>query len=59
VSATGVERIEGDEATVLVSASATVSNSALKGGQLRNYRLSVSLSRVDDRWLASDVAFVG
>src|SRR5882757_7296739 len=57
VSAAGIEEMGPDTAKVLVTVSATVSNSQA-AAQPVSYRLGVQLQREGDRWLASDVAFV-
>ena len=58
VTAAGIEQMGPDTASVLVTVSATVSNSTVTAGQPVSYRLGVKLQREGDRWLASDVAFV-
>jgi len=59
VTATGIERLDADSATILVTLSATVTNSQLPAGQLRGYRLAVQLERSGTQWLASKVDYVG
>jgi Mce-associated membrane protein len=58
VSAAGIERIDANTASALVTVSATVSNSKLPNAQPVSYRMGVQLQREGDRWLASDVNFV-
>jgi Mce-associated membrane protein len=58
VTAAGIESMAPDAASVLVTVSATVSNSRVTASQPVSYRLGVKLQREGDRWLASDVAFV-
>ncbi|MGY4983383.1 hypothetical protein ACWCYL_40680 [Streptomyces sp. 900105755] len=55
----GIVRSDARSARVLVVADNKVTNSAAPEGQARTYRLQLDLSRVDGRWLTSDVAFVG
>jgi len=59
VTAAGIERLDADSATVLVTLSATVTNSQLPAGQLRGYRLAVRLERSGGQWLTSKVDYVG
>jgi len=58
VSAAGIERIDANTASALVTVSATVSNNKLPNAQPVSYRMGVQLQREGDRWLASDVNFV-
>lgn len=58
VTATGLEHIDADTATALVSVTATVTDAAMPGGEERHYRLAIQLLRDGDRWLASSVAYV-
>lgn len=49
-----------DTAQALVALDATVSGTDTgSSGVLKHYRMVVSLSRVDGRWLANDVSFAG
>jgi Mce-associated membrane protein len=49
-----------DRATVIVATSGTVSNRRTDGQEVpRHFRLRVTLLHEGDRWLASDIAFVG
>jgi Mce-associated membrane protein len=59
VAAVGVERLRGERATVLVAATALVTNSELPNGELRTYRMVVTLDRVDDDWKIAEVEFLG
>ncbi|HEV7831330.1 MAG TPA: hypothetical protein VGP04_21330 [Pseudonocardiaceae bacterium] len=59
VTSAGIEHQDGSTATVLVTVSATVTNSQLPAGQQRDYRLAVRLQNDGDRWLASKVDYVG
>nr|WP_243638925.1 hypothetical protein [Streptacidiphilus pinicola] len=55
----GIVRADGDFARVLVVADSKVTNTAAPAGQVRNYRLQLDLVLTGDRWLTSDVSFVG
>lgn len=48
----------GDTAVVGVAAKATVKNSASPTGEPRNYRLTVTVSKVGSTWLVSGLTFV-
>lgn len=54
--------LDGSTAQVLVAVDATVQNAAIrkagKGPQPRQFRFKVTLSRVDGRWLTSDLGLV-
>ena len=58
VSAVGIEKLEDNSASVLVTVTAAVSNSSLPDAQPLSYRLAIQLRRDAGRWLASDVGFV-
>ncbi|HEY4007734.1 MAG TPA: hypothetical protein VGM60_21475 [Pseudonocardia sp.] len=58
VSAVGIEKQDGNSASVLVTVTAVVSNSNLPSAQPLSYRLAIQLRRDAGRWLASDVGFV-
>jgi len=56
----GVSAISGDRATVIVATTGTVSNTRTQGSdEPRAFRFRVALVRVGDRWLTSDLEFVG
>ena len=55
---TGVVRLDGDKATVIVAATGTVRNRSTKAAEPRNYRLEVDLVRSDGDWLVSGLEFV-
>ncbi|MGW1807625.1 hypothetical protein [Streptomyces sp. NPDC002078] len=55
----GIVRSDARSARVLVVADSKVTNTAAPEGQARTYRLQLDLVRVGDRWLTSDVTFVG
>lgn len=48
-----------DSARVLLVVDSTVSNTATPDGSPRHYRIEMDLARTGDRWLASDLRFVG
>ena len=52
-----VER-KGDQAKVLVAMDATVTNKASREPQPRQYRLLVTLDKVEDEWLTSGLEFI-
>lgn len=58
VVSTGVVKLEGDSATVIVAAVGTVANKQAKQAEPRNYRLRVDLQRTDGQWLVSGLEFV-
>jgi Mce-associated membrane protein len=55
VGDSGVESLGAGSATVLLSVNASVTNSEVPDGVQRSFRMVVSLSEVDGRWLASAV----
>lgn len=55
---TGVERLGESSARVLVATHSEVKNTQAKSPQPRNYRLRITTTHVDGRWLASNVEFV-
>lgn len=55
---TGVVKLDGDKATVIVAAVGTVKNSNTLEAEPRNYRLKVDLLNSDGRWLVSGLEFV-
>lgn len=55
----GVVSDDADSARVLVVADSTVTNAADQQPQKRHYRLQLDLVRDGDRWLVSDLQFVG
>lgn len=58
ISAAGIESVNGDNASVLVAAAATVKNSQSPAGAARDYRMQVTMQKVNGQWLASQVEFV-
>ena len=63
VKSAGLVSLGKDRAVVLVGADATVSNNESSNAGLKSvvkhYRISMTLQRVDGRWLVSDVGFDG
>lgn len=56
----GVVDVAPDRAIVIVATSGTVSSTRTGGRQVpRSYRLRLTLLHQGDRWLTSDIAFVG
>lgn len=55
----GIARADRRSARVLIVADSKVTNTAVKQGQARNYRLQLDLVLEDGRWKTSDVEFVG
>lgn len=59
VWATGLVDLAGDRAVVVAATSGTATSAATGGeAQERNYRLRLTLDRVGDAWLASDLQYV-
>ncbi|TDE33763.1 hypothetical protein [Actinomadura sp. 6K520] len=54
----GVVSIDDDSAEVMVSLNGTVTNPKVKDGAARAYRYLMDLTRVDDRWLVSELEVV-
>lgn len=54
----GLLERDGDEATVLVALDATVTNKATKTPQPREYRLQVTVQKVNGTWLMSGLEFI-
>ncbi len=60
VLSVGVADIDADNAVVLVAADSEVTNGSTQGkAQPRYYRLELTMVRQGDRWLTSDLQFVG
>lgn len=55
----GIAKAGERSARVLIVADSKVTNTAVKKGQARNYRLQLDLVLEDGRWMTSDVEFVG
>ncbi len=55
----GLVSSDADSARVLVVADSTVTNAADPKPQKRHYRMQLDLVRHGDRWLVSDLQFVG
>lgn len=58
VVSTGVVSATDDRVTVLVAATGSVRNKHTDEPEPRNYRLSVDLEKMGDRWLVSGLEFV-
>ncbi|WP_028935253.1 hypothetical protein [Pseudonocardia spinosispora] len=58
ISAAGLEKVEGDSASVLATVTARITNDKQPQAQQLAYRLSIQLQRENDRWLVSGVTFV-
>jgi Mce-associated membrane protein len=54
---TGVTSLHGGTASVLVAANATVTDAAGKAS-VRQYRMRATVTRIDSRWLVSNLEFV-
>lgn len=60
VLSVGISDIDDGNAVVFVAADSQVTNKATKGKpQPRYYRLKLTMVRKDDRWLTSNLQFVG
>ena len=56
----GVGTVDGDSATVFVSAGSKVKNKGTKGKvEERTWRMRFDMTKVGDRWLVSQLEFVG
>ncbi|MGC0335004.1 hypothetical protein [Streptomyces sp. SLBN-8D4] len=55
----GIVRSDAHSARVLVVADSKVTNTAVPKGEARTYRLQLDLLYRNERWLTSDVEFVG
>ncbi|OLT25450.1 hypothetical protein BJF79_12825 [Actinomadura sp. CNU-125] len=53
-----VVSIDGDSAEVMVSLNGTVTNEKVKNGVTRAYRYLMQMTKVDDRWLVSQLEMV-
>jgi Mce-associated membrane protein len=58
IAAAALVSMNGDNAVVGIAAKATVKNKASPKGEGRNYRLTVTVVKVGDRWLVSGLTFV-
>lgn len=58
VKEAGLISADDDSAHVLVAAASTVKNTDAPDGEIRVYRMNVSLDRIDGSWLVSNVEFV-
>ena len=56
----GVGTVDDDSATVFISAGSKVKNKGTKGKvEDRTWRMRFNMTKVDDRWLVSQLEFVG
>ena len=55
----GLVAADNDSATVILVADSTVTNVNSESPQPRHYRIQMDLALVKDRWLTSDLQFVG
>ncbi|MFF2112074.1 hypothetical protein [Rhodococcus koreensis] len=58
VKEAGLVEADDDHAVVLAAVTSTVKNTEAPDGEIRVYRMKVSLDSVDGNWLVSDVEFV-
>ncbi|MFC9553363.1 hypothetical protein ACFTWF_21165 [Rhodococcus sp. NPDC056960] len=58
VKEAGLVTSDDEHAVVLAAVTSTVKNTEAPDGEIRVYRMKVSLDSVDGRWLVSDVEFV-
>ncbi|QDQ90344.1 hypothetical protein FND50_05770 [Rhodococcus sp. WB9] len=58
VKEAGLVTSDDDHAVVLAAVTSTVKNTEAPDGEIRVYRMKVSLDSVDGNWLVSDVEFV-
>ncbi|MGH3328880.1 MAG: hypothetical protein ACRDPT_13995 [Streptomycetales bacterium] len=59
VLSAGIVSMDGDSARVLVVADSQATNASIPEGQTRHLRMQLELTRADDRWLVSQLQFVG
>jgi hypothetical protein len=58
VTGAGIENFEPDRASALVIVRAAISSAQVPNAPPVTYRIGMRLQREDNRWLASDIAFV-
>lgn len=58
VKEAGLVEADNDHAVVLAAVTSTVKNTEAPDGEIRVYRMKISLDSVDGNWLVSDVEFV-
>lgn len=58
VKSAGIVEATDDSATVLAAVTSTVKNVEAPDGELRVYRMKMTLDLIDGRWLVSNVEFV-
>jgi Mce-associated membrane protein len=54
----GIVTADDKHAVALAAVTSTVKNTEAPDGEIRVYRMKVTLDVVDDKWLVSDVEFV-
>ena len=60
VNQIGLGEVDDDSATVFVAAGSKVQNKGTKGEiEDRSWRMKLTMAKVDDRWLVSQLEFVG
>ncbi|MGH3342908.1 MAG: hypothetical protein ACRDPK_08500 [Carbonactinosporaceae bacterium] len=59
VLSAGIVSMDDDSARVLVVADSQATNASIPEGQTRHLRMQLELTRADDRWLVSQLQFVG
>jgi Mce-associated membrane protein len=58
VKSAGIVDASDEQATVLAAVTSTVKNNEAPDGEVRVYRMKLTLDNVDGRWLVSNVEFV-
>ena len=58
IVAMGVQRYDDRSVDILASVQSQISDIKVPGGEVRRYRVGVTMQRVGDQWLASDAGIV-
>jgi Mce-associated membrane protein len=58
IVAIGVQRYDANSVDILASVQSQISDIKVPAGELRKYRMGITMQRVGDQWLASDVGIV-
>jgi Mce-associated membrane protein len=58
VRSVGIVDASDEQSTVLAAVTSTVKNNEAPDGEVRVYRMKITLDRIDGRWLVSNVEFV-
>lgn len=58
IASAGLQSLKAGQAVVLVAATGTVKNKASAKGEVRNYRLQLTMTKSGGRWLVSGMEFV-